>query len=33
MNTTSNRYQVSIEADPSLPIIRMTVTSTPPRHS
>ena len=24
MNATSNRYQVSIEADPSLPIIRMT---------
>jgi hypothetical protein len=24
MNATSNRYQVSIEADPTLPIIRMT---------
>ena len=24
MNTTSNRYQVTIEADPTLPIIRMT---------
>ena len=24
MTTTSNRYQVSIEADPALPIIRMT---------
>ena len=24
MSTTSNRYQVSIEADPTLPIIRMT---------
>ncbi len=24
MNTTSNRYQVSIEADPTLPIIRIT---------
>jgi uncharacterized protein YndB with AHSA1/START domain len=24
MNTTSNRYQVSIEADPTVPIIRLT---------
>ena len=24
MTATSNRYQVSIEADPTLPIIRMT---------
>jgi hypothetical protein len=24
MTTTDNRYQVSIEADPTLPIIRMT---------
>jgi hypothetical protein len=24
MNTTSNRNQVSIEADPTLPIIRIT---------
>ncbi|MDQ6838457.1 MAG: polyketide cyclase, partial [Actinomycetota bacterium] len=24
MNTTGSRYQVSIEADPTLPIIRIT---------
>jgi hypothetical protein len=24
MSATSNRYQVSIEADPTVPIIRMT---------
>ena len=24
MNASTNRYQVSIEADPALPIIRMT---------
>ena len=33
MSATSNRYQVSIEADPALPIVRMTRDFAPRRRS
>ena len=32
MTTTNHSTEATIEADPSLPIIRITRDSTPPRH-